>query len=330
MEKKNKKNKSSKKTKDELYEKNRRKKDLLDDDYEDDFDDDTNSAIASVFTSLVLIMTILIAGAAGAFFLSGINIHLRGDEVVEIPVFSEYEDKGATADFDIIKDMNWALRVKDNVDTEHVGEYQVVYSAEYHYWKAEKVRTVRVIDNRCPIIKLKGGRKVTWSSINHKDPGFKARDNYDGNLTDQVEVETEVAEDGNTATMTYTVTDSSGNVGISKRHIFLKDVIAPTLELEGALRIEIPYGGAFAELGYKAYDDLDGDLTHKVQVSQIDPTRPGEQTLIYSVSDSSGNTVTDSRTIVVGPKPVVKPPKDKNDKNKTSTDKKTTDKKKNN
>ncbi|MCQ2508664.1 MAG: DUF5011 domain-containing protein [Dorea sp.] len=320
--------KNNKKTKDDLYEKNRRKRNYIeDDDYDDDLDE-VNDTIASVFTSLVLILMVLLIGAAAAFFLSGINIHLRGDEVVEIPVFTEYEDRGATADFDIIKDMNWALKVKDNVNTEVVGEYQVVYSAEYRYWKAEKVRTVKVIDNRCPIIKLKGGRKVTWSTISHKDPGFKAKDNYDGDLTDQVEVETEVADDGNTATMTYTVTDSSGNIGISKRHIFLKDVIAPTLELEGALRIEIPYGGSFTELGYSAYDDLDGDLTHKVQISNIDPSKPGEQTMIYSVTDSSGNTTTDTRTIVVGPKPVVKVDKNKNDKNKT--DNKTNNKKKNN
>ncbi len=296
--------------------------DQYDSDLDEEFDDDGHGIVAGMFVSVIAILCIVLLCVAGAYFASGININIRGDEVVEVPVFSEYLDQGATADFDYLKDLTWAVRSHDNVNTDVVGEYEVVYEAEYHYWKAKKVRTVRVIDNRCPVIKLKGGRKVTWSKMKKKDPGFTAKDNYDGDLTDKVKVKTKIAKDGNTATMTYTVKDSSGNLGMTVRHVFLKDVIAPKLELKGDTYISIPYGGTYTEQGYSAYDDLDGDLTNKVTVSNLNNLREGEQKVIYQVVDSSGNKTIESRTVNVGKKPVVKKEKKKDSKKDKDTKKK--------
>jgi len=57
--------------------------------------------------------------------------------------------------------------------------------------------------------------------------------------------------------------------------------------------------------GVTATDNVDGDVTSRIQVvGTVDTTVPGNQTLLYSVSDSSGNTAQTPRTIRVVATPV--------------------------
>lgn len=80
------------------------------------------------------------------------------------------------------------------------------------------------------------------------------------------------------------------------------DTDMPYILLEG----ENPYfingiGGTFTEPGFKAVDDIDGDLTSQVEVTYptilSDSARTYE--VIYTVSDKSGNVFTTKRSIVV-------------------------------
>lgn len=75
--------------------------------------------------------------------------------------------------------------------------------------------------------------------------------------------------------------------------------VPPTITLEGEKFYIVNYGEAFKEVGYKAEDDIDGDITDLVNVSLFDEFLPGTQTITYSVEDSSGNTATAERYIVV-------------------------------
>ena len=76
-----------------------------------------------------------------------------------------------------------------------------------------------------------------------------------------------------------------------KRKIQVVDQQSPTLELEGDLEVNICPNGEYQEVGYHAYDEYDGDLTKKVQVEKK------SDRYIYTVSDSSGNTVQKERLI---------------------------------
>ncbi len=75
---------------------------------------------------------------------------------------------------------------------------------------------------------------------------------------------------------------------------------SPELTLVGGKKITISMGQEYSELGYNAVDTEDGDLTVKVVKNGIvDPNTADEYTLLYFVSDSDGNTVSEIRTVVV-------------------------------
>lgn len=75
---------------------------------------------------------------------------------------------------------------------------------------------------------------------------------------------------------------------------------SPELTLVGGKKITISMGEEYRELGYNAVDEEDGDLTVSVVKNGIvNPERTDEYTLLYFVSDSDGNTVSEIRTVVV-------------------------------
>lgn len=82
------------------------------------------------------------------------------------------------------------------------------------------------------------------------------------------------------------------------------DQLAPELTLPGD--VSIVEGETFdAMAGVTAVDNLDGDITDRVQViGSVDTAVPGTYTLTYTVSDTGGNQATASRTITVTEAPV--------------------------
>ena len=79
--------------------------------------------------------------------------------------------------------------------------------------------------------------------------------------------------------------------GTSVRKVYVVDTTAPVITLfTNDIRLTQP-GQEYREEGYVAMDACDGDLTDQVKVSQ------GEGTVIYSVTDASGNTATVIRQI---------------------------------
>ena len=73
------------------------------------------------------------------------------------------------------------------------------------------------------------------------------------------------------------------------------DVVPPEIYLKGAAEIIIEVGQPFVKPGYTAIDDEEGDLTHLVEVGgdTVDTATPGDYTLTYNVSDTSGNKATE-------------------------------------
>lgn len=74
----------------------------------------------------------------------------------------------------------------------------------------------------------------------------------------------------------------------------------PEISLVGGKKITISRGEEYRELGYNAVDLEDGDLTvNVIKNGIVDPNIANEYTLLYFVSDSDGNTVSEVRTVVV-------------------------------
>lgn len=76
------------------------------------------------------------------------------------------------------------------------------------------------------------------------------------------------------------------------------DTTAPELVLEGEKECVDSYKNEFSEQGYSAKDNCDGDLTESVKIEK-EEINDSEYNLVYTVSDSSGNTTTEKRHITV-------------------------------
>lgn len=87
------------------------------------------------------------------------------------------------------------------------------------------------------------------------------------------------------------------------------DVTSPVINLTGPNPQPLAYGATWTEPGYTATDDVDGDVTSAVVtmitdpsgngVSTLDGNLSGTHTVTYTVSDTSGNTATATRTVQV-------------------------------
>ena len=79
-----------------------------------------------------------------------------------------------------------------------------------------------------------------------------------------------------------------------------KDTTPPTLTLKGSKKIILPINSDYKEPGFIAFDDVDKDLTSKVEInSTLDLTKVGKYKIVYSIKDSSNNQTTKVREVWV-------------------------------
>ena len=96
-----------------------------------------------------------------------------------------------------------------------------------------------------------------------------------------------------------TVLEIHANNGIGR--LGLGDRMAPDLTLVGDATINIPAGQEFLDPGATAVDDIDGDISDKIEVSgSIDSSEVGTHTISYRVADRAGNSTSVVRTVIVG------------------------------
>lgn len=250
-----------------------------------------------------LVLAILVIGLLslieGRFIFSPrVKIILNGEKTQVIEVFSEYADPGATAKMGR-KDCTNQIVADGMVDTQKIGDYTVTYTVTLGKKTYSAQRIVSVVDTRPPQLQLEGETEMTVSGRElFEEPGFSATDAYDGDLSDKVTVQEE--KNGDIYTLTYRVTDQSGNESTAVRKLIIKDIVAPVITLKGDATEYIGEGSSFSEAGYTASDDLDGDLTDAVTVSgQVDTEKTGMYTLTYQVTDKAGNTATAERVVRV-------------------------------
>lgn len=86
-----------------------------------------------------------------------------------------------------------------------------------------------------------------------------------------------------------------------KTHIKPADTTKPEIKLKGKETITLELNEKYTDPGATAIDSTDGDITSKIviDISKVDTTKIGTYTVTYTVSDSSGNTATKTRTVKV-------------------------------
>ena len=250
---------------------------------------------------IILLVCVMMPVLLGACVDRGeyiIQITPLGESEITLECGGEFEDPGAEGVLVNLADQTQQpieVTVYRGVDTQKVGDYLICYRAEYENYVGTAYRRVQVLDTQAPVITLtEDPEYYTLPNESYVEQGFTATDSYDGDLTQQVRrIETKES-------VTYSVTDSSGNTTTVIRQIVYNDPIAPEITLQGEDFIVISAGDDYEEPGYTAADNCDGDLTEKVVCSgDLNTYKTGKYTLTYTVSDEYQNTTQVKRTVFV-------------------------------
>jgi len=154
-----------------------------------------------------------------------------------------------------------------------------------------------------PVISLVGESIINIElGSTFTDPGATASDNIDGDLTSSITSSGtfNTATEG-TYTIVYSVSDADGNTASVSRTVIVSLDLPPTITLTGSATINLLVGDTYIEDGCVATDAVDGDLTSSIITSgTVDTSTVGTYTLVYSVTDSASNIVSNTRTVIVG------------------------------
>lgn len=154
------------------------------------------------------------------------TISLIGAETIELNLNETYEETGAKAYIDN-EDRSNSILKEGKVDTSKPGKYKIKYTIKNKkQTQANTVeRNIIVKDNIPPTIQLKGETQISiYKNAKYNEPGYTAKDNCDGDITNKVKVtgtvdNTKVGE----YELTYSVEDSYNNKSQIKRKIIVKE-----------------------------------------------------------------------------------------------------------
>ncbi len=234
-----------------------------------------------------------------------------------------YTEEGATA-YDSV-DGNLTDEIVtygDNVTTDELDSFEVWYMVTDKAGNiARKKRDIYIWEggDRPPELTLLGDPQVIiYLYEDFVDPGATAWDEVDGDLTDKIVIIDSV---NNTVQgiypVRYKVSDKAGNTTKKDRYVTVlnwADTIPPVITLLGDSILKVGAGGSFQDPGATALDNVDGDISNRIQDSgSVDMQKVGSYNVYYNVEDGAGNKAEEKRRTVsvvdtIGPTIAINPP----------------------
>ena len=222
------------------------------------------------------------------------SFQLKGDSNVTIALNGEYQEKGAK--IALGDDDN--IEISDDINNKKVGEYKVKYETEILGIKFRKYRTVRVVDEEAPSIELEGKDTISiCENADYEEEGYKAFDEYDGDLTNEVKIEE------NDDVIIYSVKDKSGNKTEVRRYLNRTDEEGPNIKLKGQTNYNVLIGEKFVDPGYEVKDNCSDEVDVKV-TGEVNTNKTGNYELLYTAVDEKGNETTVKRHVKVSNKKI--------------------------
>lgn len=152
-----------------------------------------------------------------------INIYIIGNNEIDLGYKQKYFENGYIVKIFNKETDKIKVIVKDNINSEILGDYHVEYKLDLPISKSIK-RTVHVVDNLAPVITLNGNKNVCVSSADeYVELGATAIDNYDGDISNSIRIEGSIENTPGTYELTYIISDSKGNFTNTKRTIEVVD-----------------------------------------------------------------------------------------------------------
>ena len=240
----------------------------------------------------VLLFLVFGFGFCFLFLRSGVTFSVRDNHHVFINLGESYNyDVSACYGNKIIGCKSVGVLHEGEVDSSRVGLYDVKYNVDYKGHR-EIIEHVSVVDKVAPVISVEPSVSVCPNSSD-VDVLYSASDNYEGDVTDKV------LKKFFSDKVTLLVFDSFYNSDFKVVNVVREDNDAPVINLVGS-DMSIALNSSFSDPGFSASDNCDGDITSSVSVSgSVDTSRAGTYDITYSVSDSSGNSVSVVRHVSV-------------------------------
>ncbi len=236
-------------------------------------------------------------------------ITLVGANPQTLEVDTAYVELGATALDNYDGNLTGSIVIDATaVQMDTLGTYTVTYNVVDANTNnaVEVTRDVTIVDTQIPVVTLVGANPQTLEvDTAYVELGATALDNYDGNLTGSIVTDATAVEMDTlgTYTVTYDVTDASGNVAVQvTRDVTIVDTQIPVITVTGADPQTIEVGVSYSELGATALDNYDGNITGSIVIdaSAVDTNTVGSYSVTYNVDDASGNSAAEeTRTVNV-------------------------------
>lgn len=238
--------------------------------------------LGSIFSALAL--------GVGLYFLeeSYTNVILHGGNKVTATIYEEYKDLGFDLSHNniLISSDKYTFSVSNNVNTQELGEYKVVYDIKYHLRKFHVERIVTVLDDVGPVITA-NMEKLERDYCTHKDKKelkYEAMDNYD---TELGEINKEEIDNS----IVLSVTDKSGNTGTLNIPIDYGKKPDNVIKLNGSSTTYVRLNGSYKEQGAAYYDGCGKKLDENVKSSgSVNTKKTGTYTITYTVADGTKKT----------------------------------------
>lgn len=239
-------------------------------------------------------------------------INLKGYNVEYVDYPEGYIEPGYTAIDKFDGNITSAVKVSGTVNSNIPGAYTLTYQVTNSHNKTTTVtRTVIVQLVSRPVISLAQEIVVIDEGLGYDlMTGVNATDDFDGDITNLVEVTSSPKFDANipgTYVITYNVENSFGQTAKpAMRTIIIKDITAPTIILNGEANIYLDLEELYLEQGATAHDNVDKNLEVNI-FGLVDRYTPGVYYITYNVKDLSGNVATEViRTVYVAERTALK------------------------
>ncbi|QJA07700.1 DUF5011 domain-containing protein [Romboutsia sp. CE17] len=229
-------------------------------------------------------------------------------------VYSKYEEDNFTVYKIKLTQKNRLFTLKSSTDS------YITIKVDNNLENAQEMKNIlNNISNQAPEIFIDGLKTtITVGDKFNKLDGVSAIDFEDGNITDKIIVTGDVdTSKAGEYELKYEVTDKNGNkssitviITVVEKQVVDPDQptnptnTLPVISLTSSIN-KLYVGDSFNALdGVKAMDKEDGDLTKYITVSgEVDTSKIGKYTIVYSVKDSDLNEVNLKRVIEVVERP---------------------------
>lgn len=145
---------------------------------------------------------------------------LLGEEKVTLGLHEKYKESGYEVFYRFHSYFEEVV-IEQNIDESKTGEYTITYLVPS--LNLQKQRIVEVQDQKKPILTLNGAKRIyTFENNEFSDEGAKAYDDYEGDLTHSIKVNSNVdlTKEGKYR-ITYTVKDKGGNSSKINREVWV-------------------------------------------------------------------------------------------------------------